>query len=303
MNESNLLIMDTKNNIIKILQRVLDIQNDVRLTQFLTEFNKATQAEPMSEQEMYFVSLVNKTRKLDELFKKKQELADIKPSIDEKVITWMNTAFSDKKLDLERISAADFVCVLLDLILYENAALVNNAFKLLVRFFQQKKSIIDLASQVQLLEKDADIVVLRSVQQQLTDMKREADNSEFWLGFQGRNELTKARNFMERFDMLASLCVKDGQNQYDFSDNAKLTRSIQKSEVAKLIKKRRGAAGGKPGGQNENESAVLNDVSEMLADWEDDDMRVVQDDEEVEELNQRLLRNIRAHEIALIIIR
>jgi hypothetical protein len=50
----------------------------------------------------------------------------------------MNTAFSDKKLDLERISVADFVCVLLDLILYENAALVNNAFKLLVRFFCQK---------------------------------------------------------------------------------------------------------------------------------------------------------------------
>lgn len=50
----------------------------------------------------------------------------------------MNTAFSDKNLDLERISAADFVCVLLDLILYENAALVNNAFKLLVRFFTQK---------------------------------------------------------------------------------------------------------------------------------------------------------------------
>jgi flagellin-specific chaperone FliS len=38
MNESNLLIMDTKNNIINILQRVLDIQNDVRLTQFLTSF-------------------------------------------------------------------------------------------------------------------------------------------------------------------------------------------------------------------------------------------------------------------------
>jgi hypothetical protein len=39
---------------------------------------------------------------------------------------------------LERISVADFVCVLLDLILYENPNLVNNAFKLLVRFFQQK---------------------------------------------------------------------------------------------------------------------------------------------------------------------
>ena len=38
MNESNLLIMDTKSGIINILQKILDIQNDVRLTQFLTEF-------------------------------------------------------------------------------------------------------------------------------------------------------------------------------------------------------------------------------------------------------------------------
>lgn len=249
---------------------------------------------------MYFVSRVNKTRKLDELFKKDAELADIKPAVDQKVISWMNKAFSDKKLDLERISVADFVCVLLDLILYENAALVNNAFKLLVRFFQQKQAIIDLASQVQLLEKDSEIAILRSVQHQLTEMKREADNAEFWLGLQGRNELMKSRNFMERFDMLADLCVKKAQSPYDFSDNARLTRSIQKSEVAKLIKKR-GRAGAK--GQTENETAVLSDVSEMLADWEDDDTRVTQEEEENDELNQRLLRNLRAHEIALIIVR
>jgi hypothetical protein len=49
---------------------------------------------------------------------------------------WANNAFLDKKLDLEDISARDFVCILLDIILYENKHLVNNAFKLLVRFFK-----------------------------------------------------------------------------------------------------------------------------------------------------------------------
>lgn len=180
----------------------------MRLTQFLTEFYKDDKEEPATPAELHFISKVNKTRKLEELFKKDPEISEIKPIIDGKVVKWMNTAFSDKKLDLERISVADFVCVLLDLILYENASLVNNAFKLLVRFFQQKQAIIDLASQVQLLEKDSEIAILRSVQQQLTEMKREADNAEFWLGFQGRNELMKSRNFMERFDMLADLCVR-----------------------------------------------------------------------------------------------
>ena len=60
----------------------------------------------------------------------------------------MSTAFTDKKLDLEEISERDFVCILLDLIMYENSELVNNAFKLLVRFFSQKQAIIDLAADV-----------------------------------------------------------------------------------------------------------------------------------------------------------
>jgi hypothetical protein len=93
----------------------------VRLTQFLTEFYKCDQANPMTEAEIDFVTRVNKTKKLDELYKKDADINDFKDVINGRVVEWINTAFSDKKLDLERISVADFVCVLLDLILYENS--------------------------------------------------------------------------------------------------------------------------------------------------------------------------------------
>lgn len=59
---------------------------------------------------------------------------------------------------------------------------------------------------------------------------------------------------------------------------------------------------GKIGGA-ESETAVLNDVSEMIADWEDDDTKIITDEEETDEQNQRLLRNLKAHEIAMIIVR
>ena len=135
----------------------------MRLTQFLTEFYKSDQNNPLTEMDINFITKVTKTKKLDDLFKKDAELSELKPIIDGRVVEWINTAFSDKKLDLERISVADFVCVLLDMILYENSQLVNNAFKLLVRFFQQKQAIIDLASNVQILEKDLEIAVLKAV--------------------------------------------------------------------------------------------------------------------------------------------
>lgn len=82
MNESNLLIMETKNNIINILQKVLDIQNDVRLTQFLTEFHTSEMNEPAGDAEINFINTVTKHKKLDELFKKDPELSDLKPQID-----------------------------------------------------------------------------------------------------------------------------------------------------------------------------------------------------------------------------
>jgi hypothetical protein len=88
---------------------------------------------------------------------------------------------------------------------------------------------------VQLLEKELEICILKSVQQQLTDMKREGDNAEFWLGFTGNDELRKSRNFMERLNMLADLCIKKTESPYDFTDNVRLSKSIIKSEVAKLI--------------------------------------------------------------------
>ena len=120
------------------------------------------------------------------------------------------------------------------------------------------------------------------------------------MGFTGKDELKKSRNFMERFDMLADLCVKKTESPYDFTDAVKLSKSITRNEVARLVQ-RRGKMG-KIGGAD-SETAVLNDVSEMIADWEDDDTKIITDEEETDEQNQRLLRNLKAHEIAMIIVR
>jgi len=125
-----------------------------------------------------------------------------------KVLHWMNVAFRDKNLDLEDISVRDFVCILLDIILYENATLVNHAFKLLVRFFSQKKAIIELAEEVQLLEDPAEIAILSFVSQELPEVKKDAENSEFWLGFEDHDGLCKARKVMDKFDMFSDLCVQ-----------------------------------------------------------------------------------------------
>lgn len=73
----------------------------------------------------------------------------IKRSIDEKVIGWMKKAYFCANLDMKSKSTEkDLICILMDIILYQDAAMVNSAFTLLARYFQQKNNIITYAMQV-----------------------------------------------------------------------------------------------------------------------------------------------------------
>ena len=48
---------------------------------------------------------------------------------------------------------------------------------------------------------------MKYVSEQLTLMKKDADNSEFWLGYETYETIKKARNFMDNVDQLTDLCV------------------------------------------------------------------------------------------------
>ena len=286
-NESNLLLMMTKNKIISILHKILDLQNDIRLTQFLSEYHREDKGS-CSPDEVRLIKKLMKGKSMDDILEKDPELESVKDMYNNNVINWMNKAFEDKNLDLERISARDFVCILLDLILYENSDLINNAFKLLVRFFQQKNAIVELATEVQLLEDEQEIAILRCVSTQLTQMKKESENAEFWFGLTNKECLMKARNMMERFDMLTDLCIKKEVRVYDFTNPQNLTKSIMKNEINKASYRRKSIINGQPSSRNGNrEESELNanDVSEMLGEWDDDDIRVVPELEDTDPQN------------------
>lgn len=49
-------------------------------------------------------------------------------------------------------------------------------------------------------------------------MKKDAENAEFWFGYKSQDALKKSRNIMDKFDMLADLCIKKKERIYDFAD-------------------------------------------------------------------------------------
>lgn len=142
---------------------------------------------------------------------------------------WVVTAFAEKNLDLVKIASQDFVAILLDLNLYENANLVANAFKLLVRYFTQKNAILCLASEVQVLQDAEEIAVLEQCSEALRQMKKDAEASEFWMGDEKIESLTMARSFIDRLSALTDLNVFRENRVIDLG-NKKAKKKKRKSD-------------------------------------------------------------------------
>ena len=210
---------------------------------------------------------------------------EIKKQVDDKVITWMKKSYANTILDMKTQSTQqDIICILLDIILYQDSVLVNSAFTLLARYFQQKQNIIDYASQVQLLEEEQEINILKKCDHELRIMKKTAEDGEFWMGCIEENDdvkepLVTSRNFIKRLEMLTELCVYNPD------------RIVDKEE-----KKKEGAG-------DEDEDAAFLNLTELRQEWDNEDPRIVIEEEKNDFKNQTLLRNLQAQQAALIIIK
>jgi hypothetical protein len=110
------------------------------------------------------------------------EELEFKEKIDSKVINWMKLAYQNKNLDMRAKSEKDLICILLDIILYQDGIMVTSAFTLLAKYFSQKRDIINYNKMVQLLQDDQEVAILKIVSKEIRQMKKDAEGSEFWMG-------------------------------------------------------------------------------------------------------------------------
>jgi hypothetical protein len=109
-NEKNLVIMETKNKIILILMRVIDIQNDMRLTKFLQNY-KRHKFDMEMERNVYLLHCSMTDKAMKKTNQNTQEVSNT-------AVKWVENTMKDTSLDLQELSDKDFVCILLDIILY-----------------------------------------------------------------------------------------------------------------------------------------------------------------------------------------
>lgn len=87
-------------------------------------------------------------------------------------------------------SERDIICILLDMILYQDSVLVNNSFTLLAKYFSQRRSIIHYASQVQILQDEQEVAIFLKTKAEIKSLMDMAEIGENWMGIVETSQLT-----------------------------------------------------------------------------------------------------------------
>ena len=186
------------------------------LKAFYKDENDTMLSPSLAEPELRYLQGV-----LDGLPCENESEKETKDKCDEKVLRWMKTAFQSKDLDMKHQCEKTLVCILLDLILYKDSVMVNSAFTLLADYFQQKRAIIECASEVQILQDEQEVAIYRKVQETCRELKKEADNNDDWLGLTEEDALRNAVIFIQKLEMLQDLCIYKPDRVFDADDKKK----------------------------------------------------------------------------------
>ncbi|XP_018320612.1 inositol 1,4,5-trisphosphate receptor isoform X2 [Agrilus planipennis] len=177
--KENPLVMDTKLKIIEILQFILDVRLDYRISCLLSIFKQEfDEAEKNNEDSL---ALSHKNIDLEIIA---SQAEGIFGSSDESEV-----------LDLDGHGGRTFLRVLLHLTMHDYPPLVSGALHLLFRHFSQRQEVLQSFRQVQLLVSDADVESYKQIKADLDVLRQSVEKSELWVyKSKGSEEVTGKKN-------------------------------------------------------------------------------------------------------------
>ena len=152
VNEKTLLIMLCKEKICQVLELVMSLQEDVRISKFLVLFKNTAEddLQSLNLSQAVSTSRIGSSKTLGAKSASGISMNLSRPGGKRRTVKrsapmrWVDKVLEDRALDLEEISVRDFVAIMLDILLYDRGELKNKAFSILVRFFTQRTAMVDL---------------------------------------------------------------------------------------------------------------------------------------------------------------
>ncbi|KAK7083804.1 Inositol 1,4,5-trisphosphate receptor type 1, partial [Halocaridina rubra] len=160
------LVMDTKLKIIEILEFILDVRLDYRISCLLSIFKKESD-ENASATNGDSANQGLKNKNLENIWARAQIIFD--------------DTRESSSLDLDGEGGKKFLRVLLHLIMHEYPPLVSRSLQLLFRHFSQRQEVLQCFKQVQLLVQDGDVECYKQIKEDLDDLRNLVEKSELWV--------------------------------------------------------------------------------------------------------------------------
>ncbi|KAI4905751.1 hypothetical protein NFI96_018688 [Prochilodus magdalenae] len=168
--KQDILVMDTKLKIIEILQFILNVRLDYRISCLLSIFKREfdesnSQAEPSINQDSH-TSV--------------QGALDFE-HIEEQAEGIFGGSEENTPLDLDDHGGRTFLRVLLHLTMHDYPPLVSRALHLLFRHFSQRQEVLQAFKQVQLLVTSQDVDNYKQIKADLDQLRSIVEKSELWV--------------------------------------------------------------------------------------------------------------------------
>ncbi|CAF0745401.1 unnamed protein product [Rotaria sp. Silwood1] len=165
------LAYETKMNVIAILEFILDIRLDFRISRLISIFKQ----------------------KYDRLELSINSIGtDLQASDIECIFDSNLTSITEPNLDLDDTKGKTFLKVLLNLIMHDYQPLVSRALSLLFRHFNQRKETLQHLNQVQLLVSETDIKNYKQIKLDLDQLRLFVEKSELWVYKKGKDGILAA---------------------------------------------------------------------------------------------------------------
>lgn len=166
-------VMDTKLKIIEILQFILNVRLDYRITGLLTIFKKEIEASHDLDDENNKFTFTDDTVNIGE---KGIDLGHIGQQAE--------LIFGGEpcdEIDLDGNGGCTFLRVLLHLAMHDYPPLVSGALHLLFRHFSQRQEVLQSFKQVQLLVSSSDVENYKQIKLDLDQFRLLVEKSELWV--------------------------------------------------------------------------------------------------------------------------
>ncbi|XP_053740824.1 inositol 1,4,5-trisphosphate receptor type 2 isoform X1 [Synchiropus splendidus] len=221
----DVMVMDTKLKIIEILQFILSVRLDYRITYLLSIYKKEFGEKSITDSTSADVS----------------PFAPTEPDIDE-ITAKADSMFAGSSelsaVELDDEGGRTFLRVLIHLIMQDYPPLVSGSLQLIFKHFSQRAEVLQAFKQVQLLVSEQDVENYKQIKTDLDQLRLTVEKSELWVEKSGGySEDLNGRQVKEKnIEEVVLSPVQDGDIKPQIDSNKANNYNIVKEILQRLCK-------------------------------------------------------------------